>query len=261
MSSPLVEVQPENSRIAPAAQRALLIVPHPDDESYGGAGSLARLGADPDTSVSMLFLTSGEAATIGKERGIPPDELATMREGRCARVRDRLGLDRLFFARLPDGRLSHRPIDELVTAIDAALETTDPHVVVGHDPRGVNAHPDHIASHWGIRTSLRANARSVVRWVQFAHDQESVEAAAPRLLFATPEDRIHCSITFDEREAALKEACLLEHEAVVTILPEVAEAEGKILRPPREDWEFFGEAPGASFAGWFDRLPERLASL
>ena len=261
MPGSLVEVPPSAPRSTPASKRVLLIVPHPDDESYGGAGSLARVGADLDTEVSMLFLTSGEAATIGKERGIAPGDLAKIREARCAAVRDRLALDRLFFARLPDGRLSHQPLSRLVDAVAAAIDATDPQVIVGHDPRGVNAHPDHIASHWAIRSCLIERSHQVRRWVQFAHDREDVEAAAPRLLFETPPERLHCSIAFDEREADLKEACLLEHEAIVTIRPEVASAEGKILRPPREDWEFFGEADGARYAGWFENLPKQLPLL
>lgn len=237
-------------------RRLLLVVPHPDDESYGPAGTLARYGRDPDCAVGMLFLTSGEAATIGKERGIERSDLALLREGRLNRVVEWLGVDALFLARLPDGGLARLPLTRLGASIRACLDQFEPQVVLGHDPRGTNAHPDHIASHWALRSALAGS--SVRRFAMLALGEESVRAATPRLMFSTPRHRIHCTLELTAEEELLKERCLLEHEAVMTMDPARSAREGMPLRLPREECEFFGEPDGLVVLDLFHDLPETL---
>ena len=240
-------------------RRALLVVPHPDDESYGCAGTLARLAADRDCAVAMLFLTSGEAASVGKVRQLAPSELATIREGRLENVRSWLGVDRLHLARLPDGKLSRLPLGEVAASVRTVVDALAPQVVLGHDPRGVNAHPDHIATHWAVRTALPGS--EVRRFAMVVHDEEEARSAAPRLLFSTPEERIHCTIRLTEDEVSVKERCLVEHEAIITLDPTTA-AENEIsLRSPIEQWEFLGEADGVAVGGLFDALPPTLPAI
>lgn len=234
--------------------RVLLVVPHPDDESYGCSGTLQRLVARTGTAVVCLVLTSGEAATVGRERGIPPAELARIREQRLARIRDRLGLGGLLLARLPDGGLARLSLAELATVVRTGIELVAPQVVLGHDPRGVNAHPDHIAAHWGLRRALEGSP--VRRFGMLAHDAESAESAAPRLLFPTHRRRIHWTVELTPEEIRGKERCLEEHEAIITLDPRVAAEGDRTLRPPREQWEFFGEADGVVRDDLFAALPQ-----
>ena len=236
-----------------SAHRVLLVVPHPDDESYGCAGTLARAAQDPDCSIALLILTSGEAATVGKERGIAPAELATIREKRLERVVEWLGLEALFLARLPDSGLAQLPLAPFAASIRSAIDLFEPTVLLGHDPRGVNAHADHIASHWALRTALPGS--SVRRFAMLAHGEESVAAVAPRLLFPTRAERIHLHVQLTAEEIALKERCLDEHEAIMTLDADRAAREGLLHRLPIEEWEFFGEPAGLRAADLFADLP------
>ncbi len=54
---------------APRGERILLVAPHPDDESIGAGGTLL-LAADADSSVDILFLTTGRT----HEREVRRDE-------------------------------------------------------------------------------------------------------------------------------------------------------------------------------------------
>ena len=82
---------------------------------------------------------------MGKERGISPEEVAAIRRGRLEVVDRTLGLDVLLTGRFPDGGMAHTPLGEMADAVGAAIDAMGAQVVIAHDPRGVNAHADHIA--------------------------------------------------------------------------------------------------------------------
>jgi LmbE family N-acetylglucosaminyl deacetylase len=213
------------------------VFPHPDDESYGPGGTLARAGSDPDAAAVLLCLTRGQASSMGPARGLSPKEVGELREGRLVDVAGVLGLDGLIVGGLPDGRLARCAPDVVAAVVSEAVDALRPQVVVGHDPRGVNAHPDHIAAHWAIRRALEG--RPAVRFAMVAYTDETVEAVRPRLLFATPEDEIDAVIELTDDEIDRKEAALRVHEAFVTLRDDPDPA--LVRRPPVERYDFLGE--------------------
>jgi LmbE family N-acetylglucosaminyl deacetylase len=220
-----------------SAKRLLAVFPHPDDESYGPAGTLARAGAERDTAVVVFCMTRGEASSIGKERGISPDEVAELRHERLMRVADHLKLDAMLIGEEPDGKMAYRPLDHMSASIFAVLEAFRPQVVIAHDPRGVNAHPDHIATHWALRHALLRASRT--RVAMMAYPEELADALKPRLLFATPESEIDAVVHLSDAEIEAKEACLRAHDALITLRDD---ADPSLLRrPPVERYDFLGE--------------------
>lgn len=218
------------------ARRLLSVFPHPDDESYGPAGTLARAGADPDAAAVCLCLTHGEASSMGPERGLSTDAVAALREGRLVEVAGLLGLDGMIVASLPDGRLARCGLDEVAAVITAVLDAFQPQVVIGHDPRGVNAHPDHIATHWALRHALLGRK---TRFAMMAYLDDVVEIAKPRLIFPTPEDEIDAVVHLSDDETRAKESCLRVHEAFITLVETSDPA--MIQRPPIERYDFLGQ--------------------
>lgn len=218
-------------------RRLLAIFPHPDDEAYGCAGTLHRASADPDTATVLFCLTRGEASQMGAERGLAPDEVGRLREQRLVDVAEILCLDGLLVGDLPDARLAHCPLAGVAGAVAEAIRAFRPQVVIGHDPRGVNAHPDHIATHWAIRSALQGEAG--VRFAMLAYTQEVVDAVRPRLLFPTPEDEIDAVVHLTGEEIDAKERCLRIHEALVTLVP--GSGDKLMIRPPVERYAFLGE--------------------
>ena len=231
-------------------RRLLAAFAHPDDEAYGCSGQLARAAARDDTAIVLLCLTSGEASTVYAERGLDPEGIRALREGRMERVAERLGVDGLIMPRLPDGRLAHEPMGVLAGTVGEVLDAFDPQVVIGHDPRGVNGHADHIAAHWAIRAGLQG--RGDRRFAMLAYLQEMADAVSPRLLFPTPEADVHAVVELDAQEARAKEDCLRIHEALVTVLDEGPE--DLLRRPPVERYVFLGERTGDRVADVFDGL-------
>lgn len=104
-------------------QRALVVVPHPDDMEYGGAAAIARF-TRAGKWVGYTLLTSGEAGIDG----IPPEEAAPVREAEqragCALV----GVDTVEFLGFPDGMLEYGL--GLRYAVAAAIRRHRPDVVI-----------------------------------------------------------------------------------------------------------------------------------
>jgi LmbE family N-acetylglucosaminyl deacetylase len=231
---PLIEEAEALRRFRDRPRRVLAIFPHPDDEAYGPAGTLVMNARDGSSAVYIM--TRGEASVMGRERGISPDAVAAIRRERLARVDALLGLDALLLGAFPDGLMARRPLPELAGAVGAALDAYAPEVVIAHDPRGVNAHPDHIATHWAIRAALAT--RPGIRLAMLAYLQELADAVAPRLLFATPEEEIDCVIALDAAAVEAKQRALDVHEAIVTLRED---GSGRLLRPGIERYDFLGE--------------------
>ena len=234
-------------RLKKRKRRLLAVFAHPDDESYGCAGALARAGADRDAAVVLVCLTSGEASTVLAARGLALEEIRDLREDRMVRVKRRLGVDLLLLPRFPDGRLAREPLHAVGGLVRSVVETLEPQVVVTQDPRGVNGHPDHIAAHWAVRHALEADGAGRPgsgrpRLASIVYRTEVAELVKPRLLFPTAEEEIDAVVRLDEREIQAKEDCLAIHEAIVT-LRELGEADvgTKSHRPPIETYDFLGE--------------------
>ncbi len=234
-----------------ASRRLLAVFPHPDDESYGCAGALSRAAADPDASVGVLTLTDGEASTVLARAGNSREEIAALRRDRMHAVAETLGVDFLELPGLPDGRLARTDLDALAAPIRSALDTLEPQVVVAHDPRGVNGHADHIATHFAVRLALRG--RPHVRLAMVAYPPALVESMLPRLMFATPEDEIDAELTLGAEERAAKERCLRLHDALITITDDgPADA---LRRPAIEYYDFMGEPFATRRQDLFADLP------
>ena len=217
-------------------KRVLAVFPHPDDESYGPAGTLLRTARQAEGSAAIFIMTRGEASRIGPATGRTPDEVARLREKRLLEVASILELDGLILGDFPDSKMARCSLEAMAGAIGELLDAYEPQVVIGHDPRGVNAHPDHIATHWALRRALEPRP---IRFAMLAYPAELAEAIKPRLLFPTPEREIDAVLELDKREIEAKEKCLRIHDALVTLKEEGDET--LLYRPPIERYDFLDE--------------------
>jgi N-acetylglucosamine malate deacetylase 2 len=120
----------------PGVRRLLVVIAHPDDESFG-LGSLLSAFVAEGTSVSVLCFTQGEHSTLGAEC----TDLASVRCRELSAAARVLGIAHTTLLSYPDGRLTDAPLDELIHHV--LQHATDTDALVVFDEGGVTGHPDH----------------------------------------------------------------------------------------------------------------------
>jgi LmbE family N-acetylglucosaminyl deacetylase len=127
----------------------LLILAHPDDESFFAAGTVAAL-ADRGRPAGLVCATRGQAGSVGDpEPGAPPlatrETLGRVREGELRAACAVLGLDLVALLDYEDRHLADADPAEVRAALVGHLRRERPRVVGTFDPNGYNRHPDHVA--------------------------------------------------------------------------------------------------------------------
>jgi LmbE family N-acetylglucosaminyl deacetylase len=124
--------------------RLAAVFAHPDDDTYGLAGTLA-LGRG-EIEYTVIVATSGEAGTISDPSLATRETLAEVREREEREAIHAAGADdaMVHFLRYPDGELKEVPREELVDRVAGLLRDARPHVVVTFGPEGITKHDDHV---------------------------------------------------------------------------------------------------------------------
>jgi LmbE family N-acetylglucosaminyl deacetylase len=122
---------------------------HPDDESLGVGGTLAKY-ASAGADVFLLTATRGDR---GRFRGYRPDDprhpgrlaLANIREIELRAAASALGVREVSILDYHDQHLDRANPDEAIAAIAGHIRRIRPDVVLTFGPDGAYGHPDHIA--------------------------------------------------------------------------------------------------------------------
>ncbi|MGA9532420.1 MAG: PIG-L deacetylase family protein [Anaerolineales bacterium] len=127
-------------------QRHLMcVLAHPDDESMGTGGILAKYGSE-GVETSVVTATGGEHGWFGDPSENPgAAALAELRRQELAAACNVLGVEHQISLGYEDGALDAQDPVELVRRIVTELRLRRPQVVVTFDPFGSYGHPDHIA--------------------------------------------------------------------------------------------------------------------
>jgi LmbE family N-acetylglucosaminyl deacetylase len=123
----------------------MCVLAHPDDESLGTGGILAKYAAE-GVETYLITATRGERGWFGDESDYPGLEaLGKIREAELLAAARVLGIRRVDFLDYIDGDLDQASPAEAVAKIVGHLRRVRPDVVVTFDPTGSYGHPDHIA--------------------------------------------------------------------------------------------------------------------
>jgi LmbE family N-acetylglucosaminyl deacetylase len=139
-------------------RRMLLVLAHPDDESFGMAGTIARYVA-VGVEVSLICTTNGDVGSVASKFMQGFSSIAELRlaELRCAADTLRMksvvtlgyrdsGMAGTADNNHPDSLFS-ADHDSVVGKIVKVIRELQPQVVVTFDPYGGYGHPDHIVTH------------------------------------------------------------------------------------------------------------------
>ena len=155
----------------------LAIGAHPDDIELGCAGTLAKHVSNGD-DVTMLVITRGEAG---------PGEVAD-RQREQEGAAETLGVNRLIWADLPDGRVSNHEL-ALVQVIERTISTHGIRVIYTHGDR--DSHQDH-------------RAIAVATWGAARHCRHVLMYDSPSSIRFTPTVFVDISDTLEKKIAALE---------------------------------------------------------
>ncbi len=129
--------------------RLLAVLAHPDDESIGVGGTLAKYAAD-GVEVFLLTATRGDAGRyrghrVGEAQHPGPLALATIREAELRAAASALGVREVSLLDYRDQQLDKARPREVIADIVGHVRRIRPDVVVTFGPDGAYGHPDHIA--------------------------------------------------------------------------------------------------------------------
>ena len=161
----------------------LFIYAHPDDESFGSAGTAMKFRAAGHTT-ALLTLTRGDAGLwAGKQAGTwSPAELAAERSKEWRNAVAVIGFSQTRLLEWPDGGLATSPLERVTADVVQFVRDTRPDVICTFGPEGAGSeHDDHrAASFFAVRGFHRAALTD-------QYPERGLPHAAQRLFFnATP---------------------------------------------------------------------------
>lgn len=135
-------------------RRLLAVLAHPDDESYGIGGTLAKYASE-GVDVHVAIATDGAAGSIDKKWQGDHSRLVEARRQEVARATEVLGAQLHLLGyrdsgyindpgnKHPEAFINSDP-DEAICQVVKLIRQIRPQVVITHDETGGYLHPDHI---------------------------------------------------------------------------------------------------------------------
>jgi LmbE family N-acetylglucosaminyl deacetylase len=150
-----------------ASRRLLIALAHPDDETFGPAGTIIRY-ARSRVDVHVICATRGEAGHADPELLEGHDSLADLRTQELLCAARHLGLAGLHLLDYRDSgmegdpenddhaSLYQAPLDQVVEQIAGLIRQIRPQVVITFDRTGGYFHPDHVKMHAATTQAFHA---------------------------------------------------------------------------------------------------------
>ena len=190
----------------------LVVVAHPDDESFGLGAIISHMAA-AGAAAHILCYTHGEASTLNENRA----DLDTEREAELRRSTE-LAAASLTLLGYPDGRLAATPLEELAAHVTHLIARHQPEGLLVFDDTGVTGHPDHQAATRAAAQAATAAGLPVLAWALPAAIAGQLRAETGQPFTGHPPDRLDLCIRLDrtrQRRAALAHASQISPAAVL----------------------------------------------
>lgn len=246
----------------PASDRTLLFVfAHPDDESYGVAGTIARYARQPGTRVAVATLTRGESSRHLETLGISPAELGRRRGDEVKAALRLLGCDEHYQYDYPDGGMRQVDPRAVEATVRDLVRRVRPDVLATFDITGISGHPDHnVVSASVTRVFVderQERPRTAPRRLAYYGVRAEDIASWDRPIHVTKPENVH--VVIDCRAyLELREKALYSHVSVIGDI-ERDNANGG-LRREEECFTLYDETVDEPLDDLFANLPPREAA-
>ncbi len=124
--------------------RLMTVLAHPDDESLGFGGTLARYASE-GVQTFLVTATRGQNGRNGPSRSSSPERLGQVREAELLAAARVLGIGEVRVLDYIDGGIDQVDPARAIDEIASHIRRVKPHVVMTFGPEGAYGHPDHIA--------------------------------------------------------------------------------------------------------------------
>jgi LmbE family N-acetylglucosaminyl deacetylase len=125
--------------------KLLAVLAHPDDESLGFGGTLAKYAAE-NVETYLVTATRGERGRFGEHgKSADPGEVGRVREAELRAAAAVLGIREVSVLGYPDGAVDQIDSGKAIRDILSHVRRIRPDVVLTFGPDGAYGHPDHIA--------------------------------------------------------------------------------------------------------------------
>jgi LmbE family N-acetylglucosaminyl deacetylase len=119
----------------------LLVFAHPDDESFGMAGTVKKY-TQRGVPVDLICATRGEK---GARLDVPADiDTGTAREAELRAAAAIMGIRDIYLLGYMDGELDQTNEEEVINKITDIIQRVQPEIVITFGPDGISGHSDHI---------------------------------------------------------------------------------------------------------------------
>ncbi|AVX21299.1 N-acetylglucosaminyl deacetylase, LmbE family [Carboxydocella sporoproducens DSM 16521] len=169
----------------------MFVLAHPDDESFGAGGTIARY-ARRGHRVVLVCATRGEAGKCGDPPLCRQEELGEVRERELRAAAEVLGISRVEFLGYRDKEVLLANPAEIVGKIVQLLKEERPEALVTFGPDGISGHVDHRAiSHfatlafWSLPEEERPARLYYYAWEQGVREHLQLRQALPSLPVTT----------------------------------------------------------------------------
>lgn len=177
------------------SDRAVLVVAaHPDDETLGMGGTLARL-TSRGVQIHCMFLTNGVGA-----RGEGRQEEILARRKAAETAAKILGISGMHFYDFPDNGMDTVPLLEIVQAIEDFVKELNPDTVYTHHDGDLNV--DHVITRKATVTACRPLPSATVRKIYAFEVPSSTEWEGSTRKMFQPQRFV--SIDVEEKLKALR---------------------------------------------------------
>ena len=198
--------------------RLLAIFAHPDDESYGPAGTIVEARARGG-AVRVITATRGEAGSLGISKQYEPHELARIRQGELSAAARVMDFDSVVLG-WPDKGVGAVDHGVAIGTLVRDIRLFRPDSLLTFHPNGLSGHPDHIATTALVMEAEGLSARPDWRpelgeaWTVGRHwhyaipESKAAQVAHFRRIHAVPDSDVDETLDVSPHTFRKESACL-----------------------------------------------------